>query len=357
MNINNFFSRKESENMKKTKLKTYITTTLMLLCTAGMLAGCGGNKADSNFTKEEKDEIDDAFSADERKELEAELNGDSQESKKKSNENVTYNDTITIDPLAHISLVLTGTLPDNAELHVVSDDISWEWDSIYDSDFITCFDYAIDGYTMSYSYENKLNDAMSLAQPFFTKEDGMNNVGDTVTLSIEWRHDSSYPQVCEENIQKNIELARTSADIQIVADEKLTKNIIVWNDLTDEEKEAFIARGKEIARQLRPDILDDDIMNTMEAVSEVAFVKENDYIPENQIAIGFKISDEQILYACYAGVQVKVSTDEIDMGFVGSFIVDPSVTDMNELTTAYIDQYITYGDKPKFTPVEFNTLQ
>lgn len=30
---------------------------------------------------------------------------------------------------------------------------------------------------------------------------------------------------------------------------------------------------------------------------------------------------------------------------------------MNELTTAYIDQYITYGDKPKFTPVEFNTLQ
>lgn len=67
--------------MKNAKLKTYITTTLMLLCTAGMITGCGGNKGDSNFTKEEKDEIDAAFSADERKELQNEFNDDDSNSK------------------------------------------------------------------------------------------------------------------------------------------------------------------------------------------------------------------------------------------------------------------------------------
>ena len=61
--------------MKKTKVKKNFATSLLLLGTISMLGGCV-NKGNSDFTKEERNEIDALFSDDERKELEAELNGD-----------------------------------------------------------------------------------------------------------------------------------------------------------------------------------------------------------------------------------------------------------------------------------------
>ena len=342
--------------MKNAKLKTYITTTLLLLGTAGMLAGCGGNKGDSNFTKEEKDEIDAAFSADERKELQNEFNDDS--SSKKSSESVSYDESMTIDPLAHVSLVVTGTLPDSARIDVVSDgDKSWNWYEFCDYDFVSDFDYSIDGYTM----KREGYEVLESNAPYFIKDDGSINIGDTVTVSIAWREDKKLPENYEEKIQKNIEIEKTSADIQIVADENLMKKVTSWNDLTDVEKEALIDETRSLANTYCSDVVSGDEINTMEAVSEFVYIKDDGVLdPQYDIGIGFKVADDKILYVICGAVQFKVATEEMIVDFTtyaGSFTADASVTDMNELATIRHDTYQTSGDKPTITAVEYNTLQ
>ena len=92
-----------SKKTKETKTKKICLTFLLLLGMIRVLGSCG-NKGNSDFTKEEMDEIDAAFSAEERRELRAELNGESYGGSSKKEIKVTYVETIKIDSFENVLL-------------------------------------------------------------------------------------------------------------------------------------------------------------------------------------------------------------------------------------------------------------
>lgn len=301
--------------MKLSKVKRIFVTSLLLLGMISMLGGCGGNKGNSDFTKEEMDEIDALFSDDERKELEAELGGGDFDSSSKKEVEVTYDETLTIDPFEGVTAIISGTEPYNTNIRIV------EPESEYKDEYYKPF-------------------WVNITDGVDTK---MLTVGDTVSVTL----NTHEIEQLEKKLQKNVEFTSETAELEIVQDtEYYLRFYENWNEFTEEQKNELINAAKtkmeeEIGwhysslfstEDYEPNPFGSDVYDISDPVGIYYCSTYNEYGNNNCVSIGFDVTNDEdrtmTVYSSIGGILLNENTGELEYWTGMMFSTAPGVTDI-----------------------------